>query len=97
MIAVAAFALLVTMVFTYPCRYTIDHDGLTIRCGLFRFYFRHPDIAKVNKTASLRSGPALSLKRVEVITDRGRRIIISPRDRDAFIADLRSMMSGDYS
>lgn len=85
--AAGALALLITLALTLPCRYTLLEDALSIRCGLICYQVPLDDIQTVEPTASLRSGPALSLRRVAVKTDR-RTIILSPNDRDEFIADL---------
>ena len=88
--AASAVTLLVTMALIFPCRYTLTNDTMSVRCGLFIFYqVAYESIVSANCTSTLRSGPALSLKRIEVKTDK-RSVIISPVDRDRFLADLRS-------
>ncbi len=87
MFASGAFALLVTMAFAIPCRYTILDDALSIRCGLIFYQVPLNEIVSVESTSTLRSGPALSMRRVAVKTSK-RTIILSPKDRDRFIADL---------
>lgn len=79
-----AFTLIATMAFAVPCRYTIDPEHIAVRCGLI--YYRIPlnDVISVESSRTLRSGPALSLKRVVVSTKR-KDHILSPMDRDAFI------------
>ncbi len=83
----AAVTLIVTIALTLPCRYTILDDALSIRCGLICYQIAFQDIRVVQPTASLRSGPALSLRRVLVATDR-RKHILSPKDRERFIQQL---------
>ena len=79
--------LMVTLLLTFPCRYTILADSLSIRCGVICYQIPLSEIQRVEKSASLRSGPALSLRRVLVVTEK-RGYLLSPKDRDAFIADL---------
>jgi hypothetical protein len=83
----AAVTLIVTVALTLPCRYTILDDALSIRCGLICYQLDLRDIRVVEPSASLRSGPALSLRRVLVATDR-RKYILSPKDRERFIRQL---------
>jgi hypothetical protein len=87
MFLVAALTLLATGAFTVPCRYTLLTDTLSIRCGLICYQIPYDKIIRVEKTASLRSGPALSMRRVLVETDK-KKHILSPKNRDAFIEDL---------
>ncbi|TWU51026.1 hypothetical protein Poly51_43200 [Rubripirellula tenax] len=82
-----AVSSLVTAAFTVPCRYTVLDDAVSIRCGLICYQVPLSEIVSVERTASLKSGPSLSLKRVAIKTAK-RTIIISPKDRDAFIADV---------
>ncbi|MGB7327444.1 MAG: PH domain-containing protein [Rubripirellula sp.] len=82
-----AFSAVVTAAFTVPCRYTILNDAVSIRCGLICYQIPLSEIVTVERTASLKSGPSLSLKRVAIKTAK-KTIIISPKDQDAFIADL---------
>ncbi|TWU57204.1 PH domain-containing protein [Rubripirellula reticaptiva] len=82
-----AFVTAITAAFTVPCRYTILDDAVSIRCGLICYQVPLSDIVSVERTASLKSGPSLSLKRVAIKTSK-KTIIVSPKDQDAFIADL---------
>ena len=85
----AAATLIVTVALTMPCRYTILDDALSIRCGLICYQIDLREIRVVEPTTSLRSGPALSLRRVVVATDR-RKHILSPKDRERFIEQLNN-------
>ncbi|QDV65601.1 hypothetical protein Pan14r_33100 [Crateriforma conspicua] len=84
-----AGALLLTLLFMLPCRYTLSDDTLAIRCGLIVFHVPVNEITDLRPTSTLLSGPALSLRRVEIKT-RNRRYIVSPRDRERFISTLRA-------
>lgn len=74
---------------TIPCEYTLTDDTLKIRSGLLEDDVPLRSIRRAEKSGSLWSAPALSLRRVKISTDRGMRLV-SPRDRDAFIADLEA-------
>lgn len=87
--AASAAVLVVTTGLTCPCRYTLMKDSMSVRCGLFvNYQVAYASIQSAEYTSTLRSGPALSLKRIEIKTD-NRSVIISPKDRDRFLAELR--------
>jgi hypothetical protein len=75
-----------------PCHYTLDDRTLTIRCGLYRQRIEIARIESLEKSNSLLSAPALSLKRVKIVYGDGRSQLVSPRDRDGFIAALESRL-----
>ena len=76
---------------TIPCRYTLHDDGLTIRCGLLCYQIPLAEITSVTKSATILSGPALSMKRVLIQTSK-RRYILSPKQRDSFIQNLEQKL-----
>ena len=88
MFLVGAITMLITAMFTTPCRYTLLSDALSVRCGIICYQVPFTDIKTVEKSGTWISGPALSMKRVIVSTQK-RNLILSPKDRDEFIADLR--------
>ena len=86
---IGAAVLLITMAFTYPCRYTILDDCLTIRCGILFYRIPLDEIESVEPSSSWLSAPALSVHRVKIKSKR-RTILVSPREREVFMDDLRS-------
>jgi len=78
--------------FAWPVRYTIDDDVLIVRSGLIRYRIVLGSIVRVEWSHSPVSSPAWSLKRLRVVFRTGRNInselLISPRDREEFLADL---------
>ena len=76
---------------TIPCRYTLHDDELTIRCGLLCYQIPLAEITSVTKSATILSGPALSMKRVLIQTSK-RRYILSPKQRDSFIQNLEQKL-----
>jgi len=68
--------------------YTIDADNLTVRSGPMRWVIALSQIESVAPTRDARSGPALSLDRLRICYGGGRQILISPKDKEAFIRDL---------
>lgn len=72
--------------------YTIDSRELAVRSGPFRWRIPLSDISQVAPATGffrVASGPALSLDRL-VVTYRNRRLLISPRDQQRFLSDLRA-------
>ena len=80
-----------TAAVTIPCRYTLHDDGLTIRCGVLCYQIPLAEIISVTKSATVLSGPALSMKRVLIQTSK-RTHILSPKERDSFIENLEQTL-----
>ncbi len=89
----AAVTLVATAAFTVPCRYTILNDALSVRCGIIFYQVPLEEIEKIEPSSTLRSGPALSMRRVLVTTSK-RKHVLSPRKRDQFIQDLGDAVAG---
>jgi uncharacterized membrane protein YdbT with pleckstrin-like domain len=90
-IGIGLFLAVLMAALSIPCRYTLDEHSLTIRCGLLREVIPLARIRSVEKSASLWSAPALSLRRVKIVMDHGWRLI-SPKDRDGFIEAIRDRL-----
>ena len=73
--------------FSIPCVYTLSDDSLNIKSGMLEDVVPLWKIRGAEKSNSVWSAPALSLRRVKITLDDGSRVI-SPKDRDGFIADL---------
>lgn len=72
--------------------YLIEGETLVIRSGFIRWRVPIREIRSITPTRSPASSPALSLDRLRI--DYGRTaILISPEDRDRFLAMLRSVNS----
>lgn len=76
----------------WPMHYTIGADGVRIRAGRMKLHVPFDRLAKAELSRNPLSSPALSLKRINLSYRKpnGREtfVLISPRDRDAFLADL---------
>ncbi|TWU20656.1 hypothetical protein Pla52o_45350 [Novipirellula galeiformis] len=86
--------LVVQGIFVVPCRYTILEDAVSVRCGILCYQIPIADIQKIETSSSLKSAPALSLRRVRIETAK-REYLVSPKDRDGFIATLKQMAKLD--
>ena len=91
-IILAVFIGALITLLSLPCVYTLNDEKLTIRCGLIRYKVPLSEIRHVEKSGKLWSAPALSINRVEVITNK-QNYLISPKDRDTFIADVRARIT----
>ncbi|MFT4194101.1 PH domain-containing protein [Ottowia sp.] len=69
--------------------YRLEQDALAIRCGPFRWRIPLKDIRAVEPSRSWLSSPALSLDRLRIRHGRAGQVLVSPKDRQAFVRALR--------
>ena len=74
-----------TLLGTY---YVIDTTSLIVRSGPFHWIVPLREIRSVQPTRDTHSGPALSFDRLRIEYGGGRVILISPREKEEFLADL---------
>lgn len=87
------FVLGLIMTLLYGIRYIADGKYLVVRYGfLFSRKFLIEDLVSIKSTNSIISAPAASLDRIE-LTFRANSIIISPKDKYAFIKDITESCS----
>jgi hypothetical protein len=84
MIGAAAFAMWITFT-TY---YELEHDALIAHSGPFSWRIPLAEIIAVRPSDSSRSGPAMSMDRLEIAYGDGRSILVSPADQTGFLAML---------
>lgn len=68
--------------------YEFRDDALVAHSGPFRWRIAFGEIRSVRESDSVRSGPALSMDRLEIVYGRGRVLLISPQDKPGFLAML---------
>ena len=72
--------------------YTIDQKMLHIRCGFFRYKpINIMNMKKISKSSSIVSSPAASFDRIEITYDKFDELIISPKHKLKFTADLQKI------
>jgi len=72
--------------------YTIDQKMLHIRCGFFRYKpINIMNMKKISKSSSIVSSPAASFDRIEITYDKFDELIISPKHKLRFSADLQKI------
>lgn len=70
-------------------RYVIAGDTLLIRSIGFRSAVPVRAIRRIEETRSILASPAASLDRLEIVYNKYDSVLISPRDKYAFIDDLK--------
>jgi len=70
--------------------YRLENDALAIRSGPFAMRIPLASITGIRPTRNPLSSPALSLDRLEISFGQGKSCMISPEDKTAFLAALRS-------
>lgn len=90
LVALIAVIIAVMVYMFTTTKYVIDNNSLQVKIGVFEYtQVKISNITAVRKTNNPLSAPALSLKRLEVRYGKSfDYILVSPRDRDAFIEDL---------
>ena len=68
--------------------YEFDGGLLVVHSGPFCWRIPLNAISAVHESNSVRSGPALSLDRLEIVYGNGRVLLISPEDKAGFLAAL---------
>jgi len=69
--------------------YEFKGDALVAHSGPFSWRIPLKEISAVRDSSSMRSGPALSMDRLEIVFGAGRVLLISPEDKAGFLAALR--------
>ncbi len=69
-------------------RYTIDGEKLKVRCSIIRKSCRIDAITEIRKTRTWLSSPAPSLDRIQIRYGKYDMMIISPLEKEKFIAHL---------
>ena len=83
LVCIAAIVLLAALLLrTY---YVVDKGSLRIVSGPFRWTIAIDQITAVRPTRSPLSSPALSLDRLQIRYGNGRKILVSPADRNEFL------------
>ncbi len=68
--------------------YVVEGDSLKVHSGPFRWSIALHEIRSVMPSKSVLASPALSLDRLKIVYGDGRRILVSPKNRDAFLTAI---------
>jgi hypothetical protein len=89
-LAVVSFAA-VLLLFVFPVRYMVDAAEVRVRSGLLRWRISVAHLHAARPVRNVWPAPALSSQRLVLEYSRGdrvRRLYVSPRDPEGFLADL---------
>lgn len=70
--------------------YTLTEDELIVRSGWLRWRLPLARIRALKATRAMWSSPALSLDRIEIRTDRGLWLMVSPAEKAAFVTAIQA-------
>ncbi|MGN6719066.1 MAG: PH domain-containing protein [Candidatus Binatia bacterium] len=73
-------------------RYTITPDMLLVRSGPFAWAIPLREITRIEPTRNPASSPAFSLDRLSIYYGLGNHLMVSPTDKESFLATLRKRM-----
>lgn len=72
--------------------YTIEGDVLSVRCGfLMHMKISIATITRIRETSDPASAPATSIDRLRIEYGNGKRVLISPKEKQAFIDMILSV------
>lgn len=71
-------------------RYIVTDDALIVRCGPFAHQVPLSGVYKIRATWNPLSAPALSMDRLEVLSQQRGPVLISPADRAGLVAAIRA-------
>ncbi len=81
----------VFLLFGFPCKYTLAEDRVIIQSGILRQEALYSQIIGVKKSNNPLGAPALSIRRVKITMTKGFKLI-SPKNREQFIEELKSKL-----
>ena len=86
LVLIAVFVLLLLL--TLRTYYSVDQTTLRIVSGPFRWRIPLDEIHSVTPSRNLWSAPALSLDRLSIEYGAGRRVLVSPAEKQAFLVAI---------
>lgn len=87
---IVVYGLIIHMFFNTT--YIIDQKMLHVKCGFFRYKpINIMDMKKISKSSSIVSSPAASFDRIEITYGKFDELIISPKHKLKFVADLQKI------
>ena len=93
-IAVALTGAILPLWIFVDTKYVIDDRILSIRSGPFRWRIPLNEIRSIEPTRNPLSSPALSLDRLRIVYGKKRSCMVSPSDREGFIAEIERRANG---
>ena len=75
-------------------RYVIKDKQIVVRSGLFRWRIPINEISGITPTSDPIASPALSLDRLRITYGNAKSLLVSPRDKEGFLAQIASLRRG---
>ncbi|MGA9837628.1 MAG: PH domain-containing protein [Gemmatimonadaceae bacterium] len=95
MVGVTSVLLVLFLSWLYrTTRYTLGPDALTVQSGPENWRIPYRDVKSVRRSLNPLSAPALSIRRLKILYGPDAWVLISPPDREAFIAALGKRVPG---
>ena len=76
----------------YTTYYVVKDEVLQIQSGPFRWTIPIASISQVVETTNPLSSPALSLRRLKIVYDNNKSVMVSPKDRDEFLVAIGQLV-----
>ena len=77
--------------FVSAISYRLTPDTLNVRCGLLRWKIPLKLVRSVEETRDMTSAPALSMDRLRINYGASDYVLISPKDKQEFLRDLKAL------
>ena len=91
---IGGVGLILPLVSLLSTRYVIQGQQLVVRSGLFKWRIPINEISDITPTSDPIASPALSLDRLRISYGRSKTVLVSPRNKDAFLAQIASLQRG---
>ena len=91
---IGGVGLVLPLVSLLSTRYVIQDQQLVVRSGLFKWRIPINEISGITPTSDPIASPALSLDRLRITYGQAKSLLISPRDKDGFLAQIASLRRG---
>lgn len=89
-VATAVLLLLVVVLGSFAwVSYSVTDDAIVVRRGLLRSTMPLARVRRLKATREALAAPALSLDRIEIRTDRGMWLLVSPADKAGFVQAIQ--------
>ena len=72
----------------YTTQYVVKDEVLKIQSGPFKWTIPIASINQVVETSNPLSSPALSLRRLKIVYDNNKSVMVSPKNRDEFLVAI---------
>ena len=76
----------------YTTQYVVKDKALRIQSGPFKWTIPIASIKQVVETSNPLSSPALSLRRLKIVYDNNKSVMVSPKDRDEFLVAIGQLV-----